>query len=291
MPTYFNTPNPLQQAAEYGGQMGQQLGQAMYQVPMERAQMLMQLKQMQQAQLQAQNMAAYRQQLAQNQLQWHDQENSWHQQSLQEQKNRDTDNTTYRQMREQIEMLKAQSQQAREQLLELQQTSQPGKFEGGNWVPNALYRGPQTQPQQFQGLGQTLPPGSNLPIDLQGPPQAAAGFQAMQPSGPVTGPNPGMQTNGLPPGVVPRNTLNPPQVRTPGLTPDALARLTGSLGNQYLGSQMTTNPAVQAFGQTNTLPYYLKLQQQLQQQMQGQQGMAPQAPKVPTFNPTTGQLE
>jgi len=243
MPNFLAN-NNLAEAGYWGEQLGRTLGQGLAQIPQQRMQQQMQQQQMKQRQDYQQGLMGLRQQEVTNQQTWHDQENSLHQQLLLEQKQRDTDSRTHQQLMEQIAVQNQQIAQMN-QMLNIAQARQ-GKFEGGNFVPGIQFGqqgfgqqglGQQaSQPQQPQQPQPWQPtpdigeqsrfwnpeantwnqPGTTSQLSREGrgipmnnQPQQQ-GLPAAMPSGPVPGPNAGMQPNGLPAGYIPKNVISPP---------------------------------------------------------------------------------
>lgn len=136
--------NPLSEAATMGGQLGQTLGQISYGVPMQRAQMNMQLAEMVQRAQQMQQMGQYRQGMLGVQQQRADDLNKYHQDQLQNQSN-------FNGIRGQNEQL---GNQIRAGLLQLaQQRAQQPRVEGGYLIP-----GIGGQQQQMGGMPQEQEP-------------------------------------------------------------------------------------------------------------------------------------
>jgi hypothetical protein len=229
MPNYINTGNPMAEAAEFGGAAGNSLAQAMYGVPMQRAQMQMQLQQMQNQQQQQQAMMGYRQQQASNTLNWHNQEDQWHQQQVTENQRRDDFTRDYQQNRLQSEdqwhQQQAQNAQVMQALAMLRE-----QREGGRPVP--LGNGNVWFPQQGGGQQSGLVPPANPTNSLVQGPAAPQGMgQPRQMSGPQSG------QNGLPQGVVqmPGQPGKNTGIETGGQT-DANTMRAFNLAMPYLGN-------------------------------------------------------
>lgn len=79
----FINNQPMDEAAAYGGAAGQALGQAFTQAPLQRAELMMRLKQMQMQQQNMQMMQQYRQQLAGLRADQISGQNAWHQSEAQ----------------------------------------------------------------------------------------------------------------------------------------------------------------------------------------------------------------
>lgn len=216
MPNYVNTGNPLAEAAMYGGQAGQSLANVLFQIPMQRAQMMREIAQMQQQRAYQQGLMGLKQQGLDQQRDWHSQEDDWHKQQVIENQRRDRDVNAWRtnQSTSQEQWRQQQAQNAvimqllgvlREQR-EGQMAQYPRSLGNGlvfdprsgqqdvqqNSLPGFVPQGPPApgmvspaQQQGFQGLPQ------------QAPPPAVSGGNAPPPSSPATGQNPG-----LPPGVM-----------------------------------------------------------------------------------------
>ncbi len=231
MPNYVNTGNPLAEAAMYGGQAGQSLANVLFQIPMQRAQMMRETAQMQQQRAYQQGLMALKQQGLDQQRDWHSQENDWHQQQVIENQRRDKDmndwHTNELTSQDHWKQIAAQNAALMQSLAILReqregQTAQYPRSLGNGLVfdPRSVQPAPVPQSQQTNAPWQPTPDlgasprfwnpeantwnamgttaamsreGRGVPINYQGQPSQGL----MPPSSPATGQNPG-----LPPGVM-----------------------------------------------------------------------------------------
>ncbi len=260
MPNFVNN-NPLAEAAEYGGAAGQSLAQAMYGVPLQRAEMAMRLAELQKQTQQMQQMGQYRNSLLGIQQERADEMGQYHQ-------DEEARRTQTAQMLNQFRQLQAANAQQANQIKMLTAQNQQTRLMQPQFHNGFMY-----QPQQ--GVGQ---PQGNPMMAPQGPGYPQGGgmpLTAQQTINQV--PQQGGQ--GLPVGV----TQLPQQPR-----PQPLGAMTSgmaSMQRDYMGGIGSTNPAVVDFAHTNILPQLM----QLQQRMAGQQSQQPaNTNRMFNWDPITG---
>jgi len=133
----------MDEAAAYGGAAGQALGQAFTQVPLQRAELMMRLKQMQMQQQNMQMMQQYRTGMLQMQQQRLQDQNAWH-------KSDEDRKTQYGQLEQQYHQGQLQNQTLDNQLRMLAQQFAQQRFLAPRVQDGQLIQG-QQQPQGLPG--------------------------------------------------------------------------------------------------------------------------------------------